>query len=100
MNKITVLQSDEFRDWLHRLRDSRANARIVSRIRRMELGNPGEVRQLGGGLVEMKIDYGPGYRAYFLHQEASIILLLCGGDKSTQRRDIDRAPKLAETLRR
>jgi putative addiction module killer protein len=66
----------------------------------MELGNPGDVRQLGGGLVEMKIDYGPGYRAYFVQQEASIILLLCGGDKSTQRRDIDRARKLAETLRR
>jgi putative addiction module killer protein len=100
MSRITVLQSDEFRGWLHGLQDRRAIGRIASRIRRMEMGNPGEVRQLGGGLVEMKIDYGPGYRAYFVRREASIILLLCGGDKSTQRRDIDRARKLAETLRR
>jgi putative addiction module killer protein len=100
MVKLTVLQSDEFQDWLRRLRDNRATARIVSRIRRMELGNPGDVRQLGGGLAEMKIDYGPGYRVYFVQQETSVVLLLCGGDKSTQRRDIDRARKLAETLQR
>jgi putative addiction module killer protein len=74
--------------------------RIVSRIRRMELGNPGAVRQLGGGLAEMKVDYGPGYRIYFVERNKSIILLLCGGDKSTQRRDIDRARGLAEELRR
>jgi putative addiction module killer protein len=100
MNAATVLQTDEFRDWLHRLRDRRANARIVSRIRRMELGNPGDSRSLSGGLMEMKINYGPGYRVYFVHRAAAIVVLLCGGDKHTQRRDIDRARALAEARER
>jgi putative addiction module killer protein len=98
MAKMTVLQSDEFRDWLHRLRDRKATARIAARLRRMEMGNAGAVRPLGGGLQEMKIDYGPGYRVYFVQRGKAVILLLGGGDKSTQRRDIDRARKLAETL--
>jgi putative addiction module killer protein len=96
MPAIAVRQTAEFRDWLVRLRDRQAVARIAIRIRRMELGNPGDVRQLGGGLAEMKIDYGPGYRLYFVKREASIVVLLCGGDKSSQRHDIERARKLAE----
>jgi putative addiction module killer protein len=96
MPAIAVRQTAEFRDWLVRLRDRQAVARIAIRIRRMELGNPGDVKQLGGGLAEMKIDYGPGYRLYFVKREASIVVLLCGGDKSSQRHDIERARKLAE----
>jgi putative addiction module killer protein len=70
MPAIAVRQTAEFRDWLVRLRDRQAVARIAIRIRRMELGNPGDVRQLGGGLTEMKIDYGPGYRLYFVKRGA------------------------------
>jgi putative addiction module killer protein len=97
---IEVRQSDQFQDWLGRLRDDRARARIANRIRRMELGNPGDTRQLGGGLMEMKIDYGPGYRVYFAHLRDSIVILLCGGDKRTQRRDIEKARAMAQELER
>jgi putative addiction module killer protein len=96
MSAISVRQTAEFRDWLARLRDRQAAARIAVRIRRMEFGNPGDVKQLGGGLAEMKIDYGPGYRLYFVKRGASTVILLCGGDKGSQRHDIDRARKLAE----
>lgn len=98
MSGISVLQADEFRHWLERLRDRKAIARITSRIRRIELGNPGDLRPLGGGLMEMKIDYGPGYRVYFVYRGLSIVLLLCGGDKHTQRRDIDTARAMARAL--
>jgi putative addiction module killer protein len=96
---MEVRQSEQFQDWLHRLRDERAKARIASRIRRMELGNPGETRRLGGGLMEMKIDHGPGYRIYFANQGTSIVILLCGGDKRTQRRDIEKAREMAQELK-
>jgi putative addiction module killer protein len=100
MSALIVRQTAEFRDWLTRLRDRQAAARIIVRIRRLELGNPGNIRQLGQGLAEMKIDYGPGYRLYFVKQDAAIIVLLCGGDKSSQRRDIAQARTLAEELLR
>jgi putative addiction module killer protein len=92
----SLRQTDEFRDWFRRLRDERAKARIIARIRRMEFGNPGDTRSLSGGLTEMRIDYGPGYRIYFVHHSTSILLLLCGGDKRTQQRDIIRARELME----
>jgi putative addiction module killer protein len=98
MPALIVRQTAEFRDWLVRLRDRHAVARIAVRIRRLEFGNPGDVRQLGHGLAEMKIDYGPGYRLYFVRRDASIVVLLCGGDKGSQRRDIERARILAEEL--
>jgi putative addiction module killer protein len=66
-------------------------ARIVARIRRMEQGNPGDTRSVGKGIVEMRIAYGPGYRIYYLHRGAQIVILLCGGDKRTQRQDIEQA---------
>jgi putative addiction module killer protein len=100
MAAIEVRQSDQFQDWLRRLRDDKARARIANRIRRMELGNPGDTRQLGDGLMEMKIDYGPGYRVYFARLGDSIVILLCGGDKRTQRRDIERARAIAQGLER
>ena len=91
-------QTEEFSGWLHRLRDANAVARIVGRIRRMEMGNPGDTRSVGQGIPEMRVDYGPGYRIYYVHRSAQVVILLCGGDKRTQRRDIKRAETLAETL--
>jgi len=93
-----VRQAAEFSGWLHRLRDASAVARIVARIRRMEMGNPGDAKSVGQGILEMRIDYGPGYRIYYMHRGAEIVILLCGGDKRTQQQDINRARKLAETL--
>lgn len=93
-----VRQTEEFSGWLHRLRDADAVARIVGGIRRMEMGNPGDTRSVGQGILEMRIDYGPGYRIYYVHRGARVVILLCGGDKRTQQQDIKRAQKLAETF--
>jgi putative addiction module killer protein len=93
-----VHQTKEFSGWLHRLKDANAVTRIVGRIRRMETGNPGDAKSIGQGILEMRIDYGPGYRIYYVRRGAQIVILLCGGDKRTQQRDIQRAQKLAETL--
>ena len=95
---IEVRQTAEFSGWLRRLRDAGAVARIVARIRRMELGNPGDARSVGQGVMEMRIAYGPGYRVYYGHRGSAIVILLCGGDKRTQRSDIRRARELAERL--
>jgi len=92
---IEVRQTDVFSDWFARLRDREARARITVRIRRLSLGNPGDVRPVGGGVSEMRIDYGPGYRVYFVRRGDTVVILLCGGDKSTQARDIARALELA-----
>ncbi len=93
---IEVRQTEEFSGWLRRLRDADAVARIVGRIRRMELGNPGDAKSVGGGVMEMRIAYGPGYRIYYVQRGTEIVILLCGGDKRTQRQDIKRAQALAE----
>lgn len=95
---IEVRQTEGFSSWLRRLRDANAVARIVGRIRRMEMGNPGDTKSVGQGILEMRIDHGPGYRIYYVHRGAQIVILLCGGDKRTQQRDIKRAETLAETL--
>jgi len=95
---VEVRQTEEFSGWLHRLRDVNAVARIVGRIRRMEMGNPGDTRGVGNGILEMRIDHRPGYRIYYVHRGAQIVILLCGGDKRSQPKDIKRAQKLAETL--
>jgi putative addiction module killer protein len=95
---IEVRQTEEFSRWLHRLKDDAAVARIVVRIRRAELGNLGDCRSVGGGVMEMRVDHGPGYRVYFVRQGDTIVILLCGGDKHTQHRDIERAKELAEEL--
>jgi putative addiction module killer protein len=95
---IEVRQTNEFRNWLQRLKDANAVARIVARIRRMELGNLGDSRSLGGGLMELRVDYGPGYRVYFVHRGASLVVLLCGGDKRRQQQDIERALELVEEV--
>ena len=77
--------------WLESIRDIRGRARIKARIARLELGNFGQCRSLEGGISELKITYGPGYRVYFARPEASLILLLCGGTKGKQKLDIERA---------
>ncbi|HJS31424.1 MAG TPA: type II toxin-antitoxin system RelE/ParE family toxin [Alphaproteobacteria bacterium] len=93
-----VRQTDEFAEWLQGLADARAKARIVARIQRAALGNLGDVDSLGEGVSEIRIDFGPGYRVYFVTRKRELIVLLCGGDKSTQRRDIRRAKELAEEV--
>jgi putative addiction module killer protein len=95
---IEVRQTREFSTWLHRVRDANAVARIVARIRRLEQGNPGDSRSIGGSILEMRVDYGPGYRIYYVHRGAQILILLCGGDKRTQQQDIKQARTLAETV--
>jgi len=80
------------------LKDTGARARIDIRIRRLSLGNPGDVKPVGSGISEMRIDYGPGYRVYYIERSATIILLLCGGNKSTQATDIKEAKRLASEL--
>ena len=96
---IDVRQTDAFRNWLRKLRDDKAAARIIARMRRLEQGNPGDAKPIGGGVLEMRIDYGPGYRVYYARRGPIVVVLLCGGDKRTQARDIERAKALAEELR-
>jgi putative addiction module killer protein len=93
---MTIRRTSLFQQWLDKLRDSRARYKILVRIKRLEGGNPGDVKPIGKGLSEMRIDYGPGYRVYYKHTEKEIIILLCGGDKSTQQADIARAKELAQ----
>ena len=89
-------RSETFDRWLVKLRDRRARARIEARILRLSRGNPGDVKPVGSGVSEMRIDYGPGYRVYFTRRGELVVLLLCGGDKRTQQADIDRAIEIAE----
>src|SRR4051812_7128120 len=95
---IEVRQTIEFSTWLQRLKDDNAVARIVARIRRTEQGNLGDTKTVGEGVLEMRIAYGPGYRVYFVRRGKTIVILLCGGDKSTQTRDIEQAQKIANKL--
>ncbi|MFL6843538.1 MAG: type II toxin-antitoxin system RelE/ParE family toxin [Allosphingosinicella sp.] len=91
---ITVVDSAEFRRWFAGLRDARAKGRILARLRRLSLGNFGDTRSLGG-LHELRVDYGPGYRIYFVRRGDALALLTLGGDKSRQRTDIGRAREIA-----
>jgi len=95
---IEIRQTDMYARWVKKLRDRQAKARIAVRIRRLSLGNPGDVRSVGEGVSELRIDYGPGYRVYFLKKEAALVILLAGGDKTTQGDDIARARNLARSL--
>lgn len=91
-----VIQTETFRDWLSGLTDRAAVQRIGARMQRMARGNPGDVKPVGGGVSEARIDCGPGYRLYFASKGEALIVLLAGGDKSSQRRDIERAQTLWE----
>ena len=93
-----IRRTDEFSAWLRNLRDLRAKAKIVARIDRLALGNPGDVAPVGSGISEMRIHYGPGYRVYFVQRGEDIVVLLCGGDKNSQASDIVKAKQLASEL--
>jgi len=92
---IEIVRSSVFDQWMSGLRDRRAMARIAARIDRLASGNPGDVQPVGDAVSEMRINYGPGYRVYFIQQGKVLVVLLCGGDKSTQERDIRQAKALA-----
>ena len=95
---IEVRQTGVFSKWLVELRDIRARARIQARIDRLELGNVGDVKPVGEGVSEMRIDYGPGYRVYFIQRGTQLIILLAGGDKKSQSKDIRMARDLAKKV--
>jgi putative addiction module killer protein len=91
-------QTDTFITWLSNLRDMRAKARIVARLEAIRLGNLGDTRSVGGRVSELRVDVGGGYRVYFTRRQRVVIILLCGGDKSTQSRDIARAKQIAGAI--
>lgn len=93
---IEVMESATFKSWFAALRDVQVRARIQARVRRLALGNPGQYRALRGGVCEMKIDYGPGYRVYYTMRGKLLVVLLCAGDKSTQDKDIKAAERIAK----
>jgi putative addiction module killer protein len=93
---VQIEVTDVFDRWLKGLRDLQAKERIFARIRRLGQGNPGDVKPIGKGVSEMRINYGPGYRLYFVQRGDMLVILLCGGDKSSQREDIDKAIALAQ----
>jgi len=95
---IEIRQTEAYAQWFDGLRDRTARARIDVRIRRLSLGNPGDVRPVGEGVSELRIDYGPGYRVYFVERGETLVVLLAGGDKRTQDRDIKAALELARDL--
>lgn len=96
---LEVVRTGEFETWLRKLKDAGGKARILRRLDRLAQGNPGDVRPIGKGLSELRLDVGPGYRVYYLQDGNTLILLLCAGDKSTQQKDIDRAHELATQWR-
>lgn len=91
---FTVVELETFSEWLEGLKDRRGAGVIASRIHRLSLGNKGNFRAVGEGVSELKVDFGPGYRVYFLERVGSVIILMCGGDKSSQNRDIVLAKEL------
>ena len=93
-----VRKTDEFDKWLSALADQRAIAKIASRIERLGLGNPGDVKPVGEGISEMRVTHGPGYRIYCKQIGKTIVLIRCGGDKSAQSKDIRRAKEIARQL--
>lgn len=95
---VKIRKTEAFAQWFEGLRDRQARFRIQVRIDRLAMGNPGQHRALAGGVSEMKLDFGPGYRVYYVERGDVLTVLLCGGDKSTQRRDIDLALRLAAQL--
>jgi putative addiction module killer protein len=95
---IEIRKTDIYAHWLDGLRDIRARARVQARVERLVSGNPGDVRPVGEGVSEMRIDYGPGYRVYYTMRGRTLIILLAGGDKRTQASDIKTALRLARNL--
>ena len=96
---VEIIESATFKRWVRGLRDRRAVARINARLRNASLGNFGDTKPVGDGISEMRVHYGPGYRLYFIHEDTRVIVLLCGGDKGSQARDIARAKQVARDWR-
>jgi putative addiction module killer protein len=94
-----IKQTSEFSEWLGSLRDKRGASRIVMRLERAAAGNLGDTKPVGEGVSEMRVDHGPGYRVYFIRRGDTVVVLLCGGDKSSQQRDIADAKRLAREWR-
>ena len=99
IHMMEIVQSATFANWLSGLRDDRARVLILTRLDRLATGNPGDVKPVGAGISEMRIAYGPGYRLYYLQDGKVIAVMLCGGDKSSQRVDIAKAKRLAKEWR-
>ena len=93
-----ILKTDNFTKWLDGLQDVRARVRVLVRIERLAVGNPGDVKPVGEGVSELRIDYGPGYRVYYKQYGRKVVILLAGGDKRTQAKDIKTALRLAKNL--
>jgi putative addiction module killer protein len=93
-----IRKTDTYARWLDSLRDMHARARVLVRVERLAAGNPGDVKPVGEGVSELRIDYGPGYRVYFTMRGRNVIILLAGGDKRTQATDIKTALRLARNL--
>jgi putative addiction module killer protein len=98
LQMIEVRKTTDFAGWLANLGDLQAKGRIASRISRLEHGNPGDLRPVGAGISEMRIDFGPGYRIYYVARAPPLVILLCGGDKRTQGTDIKKARALAKEI--
>jgi putative addiction module killer protein len=96
LTPIRIARSETFDRWMSGLKDKRAAARIQMRLDRLADGNPGDAQPVGSGVSELRVDVGPGYRVYYQQRGDVLIVLLCGGDKSTQQRDIDKAHEIAE----
>ena len=95
---IELRQTPAFAGWLRGLKDSVTRARIAARVQRLAFGNAGDARPVGGGVSELRLHFGPGYRVYFVQHGAVLIVLLCGGDKATQDRDIAQAVRMAQGI--
>ncbi|HAN26353.1 MULTISPECIES: type II toxin-antitoxin system RelE/ParE family toxin [Halieaceae] len=93
-----VYKTDEFARWFKKLRDRQAKSRILARIDRLEQGHFGDVESVGDGVSELRVFYGPGYRIYFTRRSSVVVILLSGGDKSSQSKDIAKAKELAQQL--
>jgi putative addiction module killer protein len=98
INMVEIRKTEAFERWFTSLRDRKAIARISSRIDRLQVGLVGDVKPVGEGVSEMRIDYGPGYRLYFVRRGREVVILLAGGDKRSQSRDIEKALELARML--
>jgi putative addiction module killer protein len=93
-----IRETEHFAKWMGNLRDMRAKARILARLDSVRLGNLGNIKSVGGGVSEMRVDVGPGYRVYFTRRQRVVVILLCGGDKSTQTKDITSAKLMAQEI--
>ncbi|RZN21090.1 type II toxin-antitoxin system RelE/ParE family toxin [Bradyrhizobium sp. Leo121] len=95
---MQIIQTEAYSTWFAKVGDIQAKARIVARIRRMELGKPGDAKSVGDSASEMRIDHGPGYRVYFTKRGKTVVILLCGGDKKSQKREIETAKRMAKEV--